>query len=361
MKPRPVQLILALLLCGPALLVVPASVALAQPEAAVVVTPAETARERIIIRAVGQSRALRSTTLEPDASGRVREVLIEPDTLVSEGTPLLRLDDRAERIALGLAEIRLADARRLLERYTRADGTGAFAPTTVDEARRDVELAELELAQAQVALADRTLRAPFAGYTGLTDVEAGARVTEDTAVTTLDDRRRLLVRFRVAERHFGRIGLGDEVSVRAWSDDPAIRTATITRIDSRIDTTSGTFRMEASLANADDVLRPGMRFAVSIETEGPAHWRIPETALLWGDDGAYAWRISAGKAERVDLQLVSRERGHVLVDGPLASGDDIVSEGVQRMRPGRTVRILNASALDDYPALDARRARQSDS
>ena len=332
----------------------------AQSEATVVVSPVETARERLTIQTVGQSRALRSATLQADTSGRVSAVLIEPDTRVAAGAPLLRLEDRAERIAVALAEVRLADAERLLARYTRADGTGAFAPTTVDAARREVELAELELARARVDLAERTLRAPFAGYTGLTDIDAGDRVSEETVITTLDDRRRLRLRFRIAERHYGQLRVGDAVDVKPWSDTATLRKARITRIDSRIDTATGTFRAEALVDNADDALRPGMRFAVQAEVTGPLYYRLPDTALLWGDDGAYTWRIAEGRAERVALQLIRREPSHVLVDGPLAEGESVVSEGVQRLRPGRRVRILEADALDDHSPLEARRIRQAD-
>jgi len=127
-----------------------------------------------------------------------------------------------------------------------------------------------------------------------------------------------------------------------------------------VSASDGTVRAEALLDNAEDRFRPGMRFRVSLDLPGDSHWRIPETALLWGDDGAYAWRIRDDQAERVRLDLISRNGAHVLVDGPLDEGDDIVSEGVQRMRPGRAVRVIDPATLDNYPALEAMRDTQAD-
>ena len=332
----------------------------AQMEAPVVVTPVESARNVQTIQAVGHSRALRSVELQAESSGIVTEALIEANQRVEAGDVLLRLDDRSEQVALGLAGARLADARQLLARYRRADGTGAFSEITLDEAQREVELAELELRDAEIRLDNRTVRAPFAGFTGLSDIEPGQRVTEDTVITTLDDRDQLRIRFSVAERHHGGLQIGDGVTVTAWAQPGEQPTARITHVDSRVSASDGTVRAEALLDNAEDRFRPGMRFRVSLDLAGNRHWRIPETALLWGDDGAYAWRIHDGQAERVRLDLISRNGVHVLVDGPLSEGDDIVSEGVQRMRPGRAVRVIDPATLDNYPALEAMRDTQAD-
>ena len=332
-----------------------ASNALAQPAANVVVTPVEASRETIEVQAVGASRAERSIRLFPETSGTVESIRIEADRAVTAGSVLLRLDDRAEQVAVALAAVELADTRRLLARYERAEGSGAFAPSTVDEARRDVELAELELQQAQIALDERTLRAPFDGYTGLTDIEPGDRITEETEVATLDNRETLTVRFSLPERFYGQFARGDAVSLNTWHSNGPKRTARIERIGSQVDSDVGTFPVEARVHNTDDALRPGMRFRVTARLEGPRAWRLPETALLWGDNGAYAWRIQGGKAERVGLELIARERKHVLVDGPLEAGQDVVSEGTQRIRPGIEVNLIDANSLDNYPALEAER------
>jgi multidrug efflux pump subunit AcrA (membrane-fusion protein) len=61
-------------------------------------------------------------------------------------------------------------------------------------------------------------------------------------------------------------------------------------------------------------------------------------AVLWSRDGAYLWRIANNKAEKIFVRLVRRDKGRVLVDGPLTLGDDIVVEGVQGLRLGQKVK-----------------------
>ena len=328
--------------------------AVGQPAAApVVLAPVETAAMEVRIEAVGESRAERSVTLFTHAAGRVETVNIEADEPVLAGDLLLALESGRERNALASARVELADARKLLDRYERTIGSGAVPPTTIDSARREAELARLDLQRARIDLADRELRAPFDGHTGLTDIEPGDRVDEDMAVTTIDDRSSLRVRFRLAERYFGDLVRGDAVTMRPWSDPERPVEGVIRRVDSRIDTDTGTFALEAQLPNPDDRLRPGMRFRVGITLPGPEHSGIPATALQWGDDGAYVWLIRDGRAERTGVNLVARDGDRVLVDGPLEPGDEVVSEGAQRMRPGIEVRRIDAADLNNYPPVDA--------
>ncbi|MEX0386291.1 efflux RND transporter periplasmic adaptor subunit [Spiribacter onubensis] len=325
-----------------------------QPDGApVVLTPVESVAIEERVEAVGESRAERSVTLFTHAAGRVETVNIEADEHVSAGDLLLALESESERNAVASAQVELADARKLLDRYERTIGSGAVPPTTIDSARREAELARLDLERARIDLADRELRAPFDGHTGLTDIEPGARVDENTAVTTIDDRSSLRVRFRLAERYFGDLRRGDQVEMRPWSNLRQPVAGVIRRVDSRINTDTGTFALEAEAPNPDDRLRPGMRFRVAVTLPGPQHSGIPATALQWGDDGAYVWLIREGRAERTGVNLVARDGDRVLVDGPLEPGDKVVSEGAQRMRPGLEVRRIDAADLDNYPPVNA--------
>ena len=64
----------------------------------------------------------------------------------------------------------------------------------------------------------------------------------------------------------------------------------------------------------------------------------PSTCSLASWDGAYLWRVIEGKAEKVFVKLIRRERGYLLVEGPLRERDLIVVEGVQGLRPGQQVK-----------------------
>ena len=64
--------------------------------------------------------------------------------------------------------------------------------------------------------------------------------------------------------------------------------------------------------------------------------------MLWGTDGAFIWAVKDGKVERVPVRIIQRNTETVLVDAPIVSGDMIVTEGVQSVRPGQRGRASPA-------------------
>ena len=131
----------------------------------------------------------------------------------------------------------------------------------------------------------------------------------------------------------------------------------IAQIDSRVDATSRNLRLRASVPNADDVLRPGMSFAVQLALPGAEFVAVPELALQWGREGAYVWIVVDGKAQQVLVRSVRRIDERVLLDGPLPVGTPVVVEGVQRLRAGRAVAAVNyaptASSTPSTPTTPA--------
>lgn len=305
---------------------------------------ADTAR----IEVLGSGLAERSVTVYPAAAGEVVQVGFRAGQRVKAGQQLLGLKDRSQRLAVDLAVAQLDAAKRLMARYETTRGTGAVPGSLIDEAQSGVELAEIALRQAREALADRVVLAPFAGVVGIAGVEAGDRVALDTAITTLDDRRILQVAFELPEVYAARLKIGQALRVTNPAYADRHFDGRISRIDSRIDATSRNLRLRASVPNSDDVLRPGMSFAVQLELPGAQFVAVPELALQWGRDGAYVWTVVDGKAQQVLVRSVRRVDDRVLLEGPLPVGTAVVVEGVQRLRAGRAVaavRVPSGSAL----------------
>ena len=301
------------------------------------------------IEAVGTSRAVRSVTLHPAASGEVVAVDFSAGQRVEGGQVLVKLDDRDAALALELARVRVEDAQRLLERYRRTRGSGAVSPTMLDDARTHLATARIERDRAQVALEDRTIKAPFAGYVGITEVQPGDRVAEDTVITTLDERSQLLVNFEVPELFFDRLELGQSLLVTSWGNRGLETQGQIAEIGSRIDPVSRTFRVRARVANPEDRLRPGMSFRVILNLRGPVFPVVPEVAVQWGGEGSYVWLVEEDTVRRVGVTIVQRQEGRVLVDGELPAGSRVVVEGVQRMREGTRISQYREEALAGTP------------
>lgn len=310
----------------------------------VVVASAITADDVLIHDAVGTGQALRSATLQPAVAGEVASVDFEPGQRVRAGQLLLRLVDRRQRLDADLAAARVEQAQRLLARYDATAGTGAVPGSVIDEARSALRLAQVEQALAAEALAERMLRAPFDGVVGLPQVDPGDRVTPGTVVTVLDDRRRLWVAFDLPEPYLARLRPDHPVQATSPVLGDAVMAGRVREADNRLDPATRSLRVRAELANEDDRLRPGMSFRVRIEFAGDGHLQLPDLALQWGREGGHVWVVRDGRAVKVPVRLVRRLEGTVLVEGALKAGEQIVVEGVQRLRPARPVQPVEPAA-----------------
>lgn len=299
------------------------------------------------VEAVGTGTALRSIDVFPAVAGRVTEVAFTAGQTVAEGDVLLRLDAEAENLAVKLAEVEIQRARQLLNRYTKAAPTGGVPASDLDAARTDLDRVQIQLDQAIVALADRTISAPFPGTVGLPQVDPGDRVSSATLITTLDDRSQILVSFTVPEIHAGRIVPGMPIALTAWSLPDQTFVGVIDSAASRIDPQSRSLTVRARVPNDGDLLRPGMSFGVRFDVPGYPYPAVNEVAVMWGKGGAYVWRVGADdSAEKIAVRIVRRDGPRVLIDGPVNKGDRIVVEGVQSLRPGVTVKIVTAKAVN---------------
>jgi RND family efflux transporter MFP subunit len=310
-------------------------------------------KKRTKIEAVGTARALHSVDVYAEAAGEVVEINFQPGDAVEAGDVLLALDARDETLALELAELRLGEAERQLKRYETANASArrTVPESTVDAARTALESARVERDIAELALARRSVTAAFDGYVGITEIDVGDRIDTSTLITTLDDRSSLLVRFDVPEAYVRSIELGQPVVLEVWSGEPLEAYGRVVDLGSRIDPVSRAFVARAQVSNSADQLRPGMSFRVKLDLDDGAFPAVPELAVQWGADGAYVWAVNdEGRAARVPVRLVQRSGGRVLVDAPLDAGDRVVAEGVQSMREGVGLRLMDAEAL----ARDAR-------
>jgi len=303
----------------------------------IIAEPVRLTNEAAKVEAVGTARAERAATIFPETSGLVTSVNFVSGQYVEKGAVLAQLDNVQQRLAVAKAEIALKDAQQLLERYQRIDVPGAVSTSQIDAAKTAVEAAKVDLDVAKELLADRVVRAPFSGYVGFTDIDAGARVTQSTEITRIDDRDVLFVDFSLPEQLLGQIETGSILHVDPFASVDARVEAEVTVVGSRINVEQRSFTVRAAIDNSADVLRPGMSFRVSFDVAGDAYPEVPEASIVWGGDGPYLWAVEDGKAKRMPVTIINRKEGRVLVRADLQEGDLIIAEGVQKVRDGTPV------------------------
>ncbi|WP_040523596.1 efflux RND transporter periplasmic adaptor subunit [Aliiglaciecola lipolytica] len=295
--------------------------------------------QKTSVEAVGSAEAVKSVDIFPAAADRVVSVNFVPGQKVTKGQVLLELDSRRQKAALQRAKIQLADATRNLTRLQQSSSKGAVTESALDVASTAKELAQMDVIDAEIELQDRMVLAPFTGYVGLTDVEVGDRITLQTLITTLDDRSQLFINFRAPESAANTLNQNSIVTVQPWTNRDTTLEANIAQLDSRISNTDRTILARAILDNQNDSYRPGMSFRVNISVLGQNFPVVPESGLSWGATGAYIWKVVDDKAVKVDVQIKQRMRGFLLVEGDINAGDQLIVEGIQRLRPGQAVDV----------------------
>lgn len=314
----------------------------AQPRPEAIVRAVTFSSDAGMLRAVGTARAVRSVTLFPEGSGQVTEMLFSAGQKIRDGAPLLRLDAEAETLAVELARLKLEDARQELARYEPLVASSAVSRRQIYQVRTELRASQIALALAELALSKRQVVAPFTGVIGIPEVEIGQRVTSETPIAAYDDRANMLIDFAVPEVFARGVRIGAPVSVSAWAGQEQPLVGHVKTIGSRIDPVSRSLRVRALVRNVGDRYRPGMSFSVTLASAGREFPAVSTVAVQWDQEGAFVWRIRDGKAETVRVKVLKRSNGKMLLDGPLSPGDLVVVEGVQRLRPGREVRVRQA-------------------
>lgn len=301
----------------------------------------EEAVERAIadrITAIGDGRALRSVTVRSNAVGVITDLTLASGQRVEAGAVIARLEDEAEQIAMAQAQLQLDEARKEEQRVKQLQTRGAVTEVRLSETENAVRSAELGLREAEFNLSQREVVAPISGWVGIIDISQGDRVNSQDILATITDRSEILIDFRVPERVVGKIAQGQGIDVTPLGLRNATLKGEIATIDTVVDRSSRTMRVRGKVRNADDLLRAGMAFSVSLSFPGETLLSIAPLSVQWSSDGPFVWVVRDGKAMNVKVTIEQRNSDSVLVksDG-LTAGDAVVTEGVQTLRDGAEV------------------------
>lgn len=292
------------------------------------------------LTAIGTGRALSSVSVTPFASGRLVEVLVASGALVEAGSVIAKLDSDSEQIAVDRARIALEDALARLERIEALRSSNTATTVQVKEAQLDVENARLALRDAELELERRIITAPISGFVGIMPVSAGNYVTPQSEIATIDDRSRIVVDYWVPERFAGMVEVGQPIAATSAARPNQKFAGVVTAVDNRVDAESRTLRVQASIDNADDSLRAGMSFQVTMQFAGDTYPAVDPLAIQWGTDGAFVWVVDNGRARKAQVRIIQRNTDSVLVSGDFGPASSVVTEGIHAVREGGDVEIV---------------------
>jgi RND family efflux transporter MFP subunit len=314
--------------------------------AKVMVEEAETGIVNDRFSAIGTGAPVRTVSVQPQVSGQIDSIRVSSGAAVEAGDVLVELDASEETIALDLARLAVKTAE---DKVTRTDNLlkqRTISSVEADQARTDLENSQLALRQAELNLRRRTITAPISGTIGILNVNQGDFVTNQTVVSTIDDREHILLEFYVPERLVGALSIGTPVEATSIARPGESFEGEVMALDNRLDQESRTLRVRADIPNVEDRLRAGMSFQLRMSFAGETYPSVDPLTIQWDSNGSYVWRVTDGKVERVEVTIIQRNAESVLVDAQITPGDLIVTEGVQNVRAGGAVEIVGSNAPD---------------
>jgi membrane fusion protein, multidrug efflux system len=358
-----VTLVCVGLMLAPAL---PAAPSAAPPEVAVV-----TARRGAVAverELVGRLLSSRIAEVRARVSGIVLERTYVEGTDVAAGQGLFRIDPAPLQAALSAAQARLAEAEAeaantalIAKRQRDLAARRLVAPQEVDTALANersraatVLGARAAVEQAQLDLGYATVTAPIAGRAGRALVTEGALVGEDeaTPLVTVEQVDPIYLGFGQTVADFQRLraalapGQQPEVTVLLPDGSSYAHRGRLDFSDVNVDTATGMVMLRATVPNPERLLLPGMyvklRYAVATIADA---YVLPHAAVLRDVDGAYVLAVAAdGTVARRAVEVREMRDASWVVTGELVDGEAVIVEGLQKVRPGATVKVVDAAA-----------------
>jgi membrane fusion protein (multidrug efflux system) len=321
------------------------------------------------VEAVGNVRAVHGSDLAFDVAGLVESVDVKSGADVKKGQVLIKLVDEQDRATLASLQ-----AAAQLAKLTADRSKQQLAVQAISKAQYDTDMANLKSAQAnaasQQALVDKkTLRAPFAGRVGIITANAGQYISAGTAVVTLQQLDPVYVDFTVPQSSLATLRTGGNVEVTADAFKDKTFAGKINATDPKIDLSTRNVGVEATVANPDKLLMPGMFTKVAADSgTSQRYLTLPQTAISYapyGDtvfvvhqgqppasgDGGKPAKASADAAKDKNapdhyvqqvVVTVGPTRGdQVAVFTGLKQGDVVVTSGQLKLRSDTPVNINN--------------------
>lgn len=311
------------------------------PPTAVATFVAATQEWEETVTAIGSLQAVQGITLAAELGGTVVEIAVENGARVAKDDVVVRLDTSVEQAQLAAAEANLRLAQLQLDRSKTLLDQATISQSEFDTADASAKASAAQVANIRALIAKKTLRAPFAGRVGIRTVNLGQSLSAGTAVIPLQSLDPIFIDFNLPQQRLATVNAGQQV--RVTIDGIAIPfTGKITAINPEVDPVTRNVRVQGTLENPGEKLRPGMFAEVAVVQPIKRQVvAVPATAVLYAPfgDSVYVVEEKDGKtiARQQFVRLAGARGDFVAIADGIAAGARVVSAGAFKLQNGASV------------------------
>jgi membrane fusion protein, multidrug efflux system len=302
-----------------------------------------------LLTAVGDLAAVHQVNVTSDVSGRITGILFEAGSMVKAESTLVQLFDAPDQGDLASFKAQAVVGQLSLDRAKQLAAKQFGPQSTVDQAQAAYDQAIAGIAKTQALISQKLVRAPFDGELGVRHVEVGQYLTAGTTIVTLTDLSMLYANFTVTEKQSAQLKVGHTVRVRVDAYPDRSFEGKITTVEPQISADTRNIRVQATIANPDMILKPGMFTTITVVLpDKPAVVTVPETSVdytLYGDS-VFLLTDKQGDDGKTSLTAIrtfvrtgNRIQGRTEILSGVKPGDRVVAVGQIKLQSGAAVAI----------------------
>lgn len=310
------------------------------PATVVEVVKAQTGTFQAKVNSVGTLIAEQGITVKSEISGRVTKIFFKSGQYVEQGAPLVQIypdilqaELAANQAALELSEVNYKRNANLFKK-------GAVSSSAFDQAAATLKSDKANVEKTQAQLKQALVTAPFSGFLGIRQISLGDYLDAGTAIVNLEDVQPIFVDFSIPEKYLKQINIGDQIDISSNTYGKQHFSGKVVAKDSMVNPNTRSIMIRAAVPNKDNELVPGSFVDVTM-TLGKAEEliSIPQTALVYSQQGIYVYKVVNGKAVKTTVELGQRENKNIFVTKGLNAGDEIVVAGSLKLHDGSAVKV----------------------
>lgn len=335
--------------------------------ATVTAVAAKIADMKVYLNAIGTVTPRNVVIIKPRIDGQLMRVLFNEGQYVREGELLAEIDARPYQVQLAQAQGQMATDQALLrnaeldsERYRTLLAQDSVAKQQTDtqaslvrQYQGKVQSDQSQIDNARLQLTYTRITSPISGRIGLRQVDVGNIVHQSdiNGLLSIAQVKPINVIFSIPQDNLSSVltptHKGEKLPVEVYGRDQQTRLAdgVVSSVDNQIDTTTGTVKVKAQFTNDNEALFPNQFVNVRILLDlKKGAMVVPNSAIQRGSQGTFVYVVKPDQTVTVKpVRVTVSESDLSAIEGEIAAGDLIVTDGADKLREGTKVQVATAN------------------